>query len=136
MTFFLKAIGLPRITPNTIGSVAASLADVGTVRRDGVAYNRAESVIGAASVAVPVTRPASPIISRAMTNAAGQAINRRRAGWDATQSLMLIYRVEGDVLFTDNPAAPHALSARFWFGPGDVLAIDFAGAVAWFIREI
>lgn len=52
------------------------------------------------------------------------------------QSLMLIYRVEGDQLFTDNPAAPHASTTRFWFGPGDVLAIDFAGAIAWFIREI
>ena len=52
------------------------------------------------------------------------------------QSLMLIYRVEGDQLFTDNPASPHATEARFWFGPGDVLAIDFAGAIAWFIREL
>ena len=52
------------------------------------------------------------------------------------QSLMLIYRVDGDQLFTDNPAAPHASTTRFWFGPGDVLAIDFAGAIAWFIREI
>jgi hypothetical protein len=55
---------------------------------------------------------------------------------DASQSLMLIYSVEGDVLFTDNPLAPHATSTRFWFGSGDVLAMDFAGAIAWFIREI
>jgi hypothetical protein len=54
----------------------------------------------------------------------------------AAQSLMLIYRVEGDMLFTDNPAAPHALSSRFWFGEGDVLAIDFGGAIAWFLREV
>jgi hypothetical protein len=52
------------------------------------------------------------------------------------QSIMLIYRVDGDMLFTDNPAAPHARETRFWFGPGDVLALDFAGAQAWFIREI
>ena len=52
------------------------------------------------------------------------------------QSLMLVYRVEGDQLFTDNPAAPHASEARYRFGPGDVLAIDFAGAIAWFIREL
>jgi hypothetical protein len=52
------------------------------------------------------------------------------------QSLMLIYRVEGDALFTDNPSAPHATTMRFRFGPGDVLAIDFAGAIAWFIREL
>ena len=52
------------------------------------------------------------------------------------QFLMLIYRIEGDVLFTDNPAAPHATTMRFWFGPGDVLIIDFAGAIAWFVREL
>lgn len=64
---------------------------------------------------------------------------RLRYAFDAgghSQSLMLIYRVEGDALFTDNPLAPHATSTRFWFGPGDVLVIDFAGAIAWFIREL
>ena len=64
---------------------------------------------------------------------------RLRYGFDAgptPQSLMLIYRVEGDILHTDNPAAPHATTARFWFGPGDVLVIDFAGATAWFLREV
>jgi hypothetical protein len=49
---------------------------------------------------------------------------------------MLIYRVEEDVLFTDNPAAPHARATRYWFGSGGVLAMDFAGAIAWFIREL
>jgi hypothetical protein len=52
------------------------------------------------------------------------------------QSLMLVYRVEQDMLYTDNPSAPHARETRFWFGPGDVLALDFAGAIAWFIREL
>lgn len=64
---------------------------------------------------------------------------RLRYEFDAgghAQSLMLIYRVEGDALFTDNPAASHATTMRFRFGPGDVLAIDFAGAIAWFIREL
>jgi hypothetical protein len=55
---------------------------------------------------------------------------------DHLQTVLLIYRVEGDLLFTDNPMAPHATTSRFWFGPGDVLAIDFAGAVAFFIREL
>ena len=55
---------------------------------------------------------------------------------DQPQMVMLIYRVEGDVLFTDNPAAPHATTSRVWFGPGELLAIDFAGAVANFIREL
>ena len=52
------------------------------------------------------------------------------------QSLMLVYRVEQDMLYTDNPSAPHARETRFWFGPGDVLALDFAGAIAWFVREL
>jgi hypothetical protein len=49
--------------------------------------------------------------------------------------LALVYRVEGDVLRTDNPAAPHATATRFWQGQGDVLVFDFAGPLAVFIRE-
>lgn len=52
------------------------------------------------------------------------------------QFVMLVYRVEGDQLLTDNPAASHLMSARFWFGEGDSLGLDFAGAVAWFLREV
>ena len=47
----------------------------------------------------------------------------------------LVYRVEGDVLRTDNPAAPHATATRFALGAGDVLVFDFSGALAWFVRE-
>ena len=64
---------------------------------------------------------------------------RLRYSFDAgenPQSVMLIYRVDGDMLYTDNPAAPHSRETRFWFGEGDVLALDFAGALAWFIREL
>jgi hypothetical protein len=64
---------------------------------------------------------------------------RLRYAFDAgerSQSLMLIYRVEGDILFTDNPAAPHARETHFRFGQGDVLILDFAGAIAWFVREL
>ena len=47
----------------------------------------------------------------------------------------LIYRVTGDVLETDNPSAPHAMSTRLSLGAGDVLILDFAGARAMFVRE-
>lgn len=47
----------------------------------------------------------------------------------------LIYRVTGDVLRTDNPAAPHATAVRFRIGAGDVLVLDFAGAEACFLRD-
>jgi hypothetical protein len=47
----------------------------------------------------------------------------------------LIYRTTGDLLETDNPAAPHAMSTRFSLGAGDVLILDFAGARAMFVRE-
>src|SRR5687768_12634997 len=40
----------------------------------------------------------------------------------------LVYRVEGDVLRTDNPAAPHATATRLALGVGGVLILDFAGA--------
>jgi hypothetical protein len=96
--------------------------------------------------------PASPLIGRWRLFRADPSLDfapnvrmefldggRLRYSFDAgetAQSVMLIYRVEGDMLFTDNPAAPHVRETKFWFGPGDVLALDFAGAVAWFLREL
>jgi hypothetical protein len=47
----------------------------------------------------------------------------------------LVYRTTGDLLETDNPAAPHAMSTRFTLGAGDMLILDFAGAQAMFVRE-
>ncbi len=47
----------------------------------------------------------------------------------------LVYRVEGDMLRTDNPAAPHAAATRFSRGAGGVLEFDFAEGRAWFVRE-
>ena len=49
--------------------------------------------------------------------------------------ISLIYRVTGDMLQTDNPAAPHRTSTRFFHGEADVLMFDFAGALASFVRE-
>ncbi|HEU4631765.1 MAG TPA: hypothetical protein VFS08_18595 [Gemmatimonadaceae bacterium] len=49
--------------------------------------------------------------------------------------IALLYRVSGDVLRTDNPAAPHATAVRFRIGAGDVLVLDFAGAEACFLRD-
>lgn len=51
------------------------------------------------------------------------------------QALMLLWRIEGDMLHTDNPAASHARSTRFSFGAGGILILDFVGASAWFVRE-
>jgi hypothetical protein len=51
------------------------------------------------------------------------------------QIVSLIYRVEGDVLHTDNPSSPHSMSVRIVHGAGDVLMLDFAGAHALLVRE-
>ncbi len=51
------------------------------------------------------------------------------------QVVQLRYRVDGDVLYTDNPAAPHSMSVRITHGAGDVLLLDFGGANAMLIRE-
>lgn len=51
------------------------------------------------------------------------------------QVVALIYRTEGDVLHTDNPASPHSMSVRFTHGVGDVLLLDFGGAQATLVRE-
>lgn len=50
-------------------------------------------------------------------------------------AVALVYRVTGDLLETDNPAAPHTMSTRVSLGAGDMLILDFAGARAMFIRE-
>lgn len=51
------------------------------------------------------------------------------------QIITLRYRVEGDLLHTDNPTAPHSMSVRITHGAGDVLLLDFGGADAVFVRE-
>jgi len=51
------------------------------------------------------------------------------------QVIDLVYRLDGDVLHTDNPASPHSMSVRIVHGEGDVLLLDFAGPKAMLIRE-
>lgn len=50
------------------------------------------------------------------------------------QAIPLRYRVAGDMLLTDNPAAPHATATRFRVGDGGALVLDFAGDEACFVR--
>jgi hypothetical protein len=51
------------------------------------------------------------------------------------QIVTLLWRVEGDLLHTDNPVAPHSMTVRIVHGVGDVLMLDFAGAHALLVRE-
>lgn len=51
------------------------------------------------------------------------------------QVIALIYRVEGDLLMTDNPETGHAMTVRIVHGAGDVIVLDFAGAQAILLRE-
>ena len=51
------------------------------------------------------------------------------------QVIELRYRVDGDTLHTENPASPHAMSVGISHGVGDVLRLDFAGSLAWLVRE-
>jgi hypothetical protein len=55
---------------------------------------------------------------------------------DVRQQVELRYRVDGDLLRTEVPGTTHEATARFEFGPGDALVLDFAGARAWFVREV
>ncbi len=52
------------------------------------------------------------------------------------QVVDLVYRVDAEVLYTDNPAAPHSMSVRIERGVGDVLLLDFGGAQAMLVREV
>lgn len=51
------------------------------------------------------------------------------------QTVELVYRVDGEMLHTDNPAASHETVVRWRIGAGDVLVLDFAGAEACFVRD-
>jgi hypothetical protein len=51
------------------------------------------------------------------------------------QVIDLRFRIEGDMLHTENPAAPHAMSVHITQGVGGVLVLDFAGPRAWLVRE-
>jgi hypothetical protein len=51
------------------------------------------------------------------------------------QAVAMLYRVEGDQLWTDHPGNSVVRSTRFRFAEGDVLEFDFAGPRAWFVRE-
>ena len=50
--------------------------------------------------------------------------------------IRLVYRVAGDMLYTEHPAAAHSMTVRFAFGAGGVLVFDFSGARAWFVRDL
>lgn len=54
---------------------------------------------------------------------------------DRVQELALVYQVEGNVLRTDNPRAPHAVETHFRRGEAGVLEFDFSGVRAWFVKE-
>ena len=51
------------------------------------------------------------------------------------QVLELLYRVEGDLLHTENVITSHSMSVHFSREGEDVLALDFGGASAWLLRE-
>lgn len=51
------------------------------------------------------------------------------------QVVSLLYRVDGDLLHTDNPTVAHSMSVRIVHGAGDVLMLDFAGSHALLVRE-
>jgi hypothetical protein len=48
----------------------------------------------------------------------------------------LVYRVEGELLHTENPASPHAMTVRLSHGEGDSLLFDFGGPCALLVREV
>lgn len=51
------------------------------------------------------------------------------------QIVDLVYRIDGDILHTENLIAPHSMSVQFAREGEDVLALDFGGASAWLLRE-
>lgn len=48
---------------------------------------------------------------------------------------MDVSEIEGEVLRTENPAAPHATATPFRQGSGGTLVLDFADSPAVLVRE-
>jgi DNA-binding IclR family transcriptional regulator len=93
---FAGAAALPRLTPRSITSRSALLAELRQVRKDGCAVNREESEEGVASVAVAVPGPqglpaAALAVSAPVSRMTGQAAEkiklelREQAAWLAAQ---------------------------------------------------
>lgn len=55
---------------------------------------------------------------------------------DRRQVLPLCYRLEGNQLHTESPTTAHDSVAHLVEGAGGILILDFAGARAWFVREL
>ena len=58
------------------------------------------------------------------------------AAGDGRQVLHLRYRVTGNELHTESPASSFEMTVHFRFAAGGALVFDFAGAEAWFVREL
>jgi hypothetical protein len=50
------------------------------------------------------------------------------------QIMKLRYRVEGDVLVTDQPSAPREERTKFFLGPDGTLSLEFGGSRSLFRR--
>ncbi len=55
---------------------------------------------------------------------------------DKRHVVSLVYSVRGNTLRTQFTSAGHDAEAGFSFGAGEVLVFDFAGARAWFVKEL
>lgn len=55
---------------------------------------------------------------------------------DRRESMQLGYRVSGDEIRAEYPQAAHEVTTHFRFAAGGILVLDFAGAQAWFVREL
>jgi DNA-binding IclR family transcriptional regulator len=60
---FLTRTGMPRLTPQTITTPAAFLAELAQVRAQGIAYAREEARVGISSMAVAVRRADGQIVA-------------------------------------------------------------------------
>jgi hypothetical protein len=47
---------------------------------------------------------------------------------------VLTYRVEDDLLITDQPSSPREERTRFWFSPDGRLVLDYEGVQARYVR--
>jgi hypothetical protein len=53
---------------------------------------------------------------------------------DSDQIMNLVFRVEGDLLVTNQPSQPQQESTKFAFDAVGNLILDYGGSKTWFVR--
>lgn len=77
---YAERTGLPAYTSNTLTTLERLVAELGTIRRDGIAYDLEEAELGVACIGAPVRDAEGKLVAGLSISAPAE---RHKPGWDA-----------------------------------------------------